>query len=271
MQARHPRSAMGGRPPPARPGALGARVAAEGWVIALAASLALWEAAHLAYPRGIPGIPATLGFIGGEGARVIGYNIGLTLARSVTGFLAGFATAVALGFAYTLGPMAREAVRALNTILQSVSVLIWVVVFVMAFGVLSPLPPVLVAAVVSLPILLAAVVSGLDSSSRRLAELAWLLGAGRLEYYRDFLLPSLAPPLAGAARSALGAALRISVVAEAFGSSGGVGYMIANYYSLAEPRGVFAWGLLLVALMIALDKGVLEPVERRASRWSVEA
>jgi NitT/TauT family transport system permease protein len=271
MQARRQGGAVEDRPLPVKPGAPGARGVAEGWALALAASLAVWEVAHLAYPRGIPGILGTLEFIAREGGGVIGYNMGLTLARSVAGFVVGFAAAVALGFAYTLDPRAREAVRALNTILQSISVLIWVVVFVMVFGVLSPLPPVLVAAMVSLPILLAAVVSGLDASSRRLAELAWLLGAGRLEYYRDFLLPSLAPPLAGATRSALGAALRISVVAEAFGSSGGVGYMIANYYNLAEPRGVFAWGLLLVALMIALDKGVLEPVERRASRWSVEA
>jgi NitT/TauT family transport system permease protein len=45
--------------------------------------------------------------------------------------------------------------------------------------------------------------------------------------------------------------------------------MIANYYSLAEPRGVFAWGLVLVVLMVVLDKLVLEPFERRAARWSV--
>ncbi len=219
----------------------------------------------------MPGIPGTLGFLASQGAWALAYNTGLTLARSLAGFLVGFAAALALGFAYTLGPLARETVRALNTILQSISVLIWVVVLVMIFGVLSPIPPVLVAALVSLPILLAAVVSGLEASSRRLAELASMLGASRGAYYRDFLLPSLAPPLAGATRSALGAALRISVVAEAFGSSGGIGYMIANYYNLAEPRGVFAWGLVLVALMIALDKGVLEPLEGRAARWSVEA
>lgn len=170
---------------------------------------------------------------------------------------------------YTLAPLLREAVKAINTILQSVSVLIWIVVLVMMFGVLSPLPPVLVAASVSLPIVLAAVVAGLEASSRKLAELASMLNANRLQYYKDFLLPGLAPALAGATRSALGVALRISVVAEAFGSSGGIGYMIANYYSLAEPRGVFAWGLVLVVLMVLLDKLVLEPFERRAARWSV--
>jgi NitT/TauT family transport system permease protein len=177
---------------------------------------------------------------------------------------------VGLGLLYTVSEAARGLVRALNTILQSISVLIWIVVFVMLFGVLSPLPPVLVAASVSLPIVLSSVVSGLESSSKRLAELALILEAPRSRYFLDFLLPSLAPSLAGASRAALGVALRISVVAEAFGASGGIGFMIANYYSLAEPEGVFAWGMLLVALMVALDKGLLERLEVKASKWRVE-
>ncbi|WP_338250821.1 ABC transporter permease [Pyrodictium abyssi] len=195
-------------------------------------------------------------------------NVVLTLARSSTGFMLGAAAALGLGFLYTAGPLARETVRALNTVLQSVSVLVWSLVLVMLFGVLSPLPPVLVAALVSLPIMLSALLAGLDSVNPRLVELAAILGASRRQLYTDFLLPSLLPVLAGAGRAALGAALRISVVAEAFGGSGGIGYMIATYYSLAEPRGVFAWGLVLVALMVALDKLVLERLEERTRRWA---
>jgi NitT/TauT family transport system permease protein len=191
----------------------------------------------------------------------------LTLGRSFAGFTIALILAVGLGPLYEVSPLARETLKALNTTVQSITVLIWVIVLVMLFGVLSPLPPVLVAAAVSFPIILSAVVSGLESTGRRLRELAFMLGARGLRYYLDFLLPSLTPNLAAAARSALGAALRISVVAEAFGSSGGIGYMIVNYYNLAEPRGVFAWGLLLVALMIVLDKLMLEPLERRALKW----
>ena len=212
----------------------------------------------------------TLEFLAAEGPKSIAYNTALTLARSFAGFTLALLASLLLGLAYTASQLAREVLKAFNTVVQSISVLIWVVVFVMLFGVLSPIPPVLVAAMVSLPIILSALISGLEASGRRLAELALMLGASKLDYYRDFLIPSLAPSLAGAARSALGAALRISVVAEAFGSSGGIGYMIANYYNLAEPRGVFAWGLLLVLLMIALDKLALEPLERRATRWRVE-
>lgn len=207
-------------------------------------------------------------FLAEEGPGKVLRNTLLTLARSLAGFTLGTAAALALGLLYTLGPLARETLRAVNTVLQSVSVLVWVVVLVMLFGVLSPLPPVLVAALVALPIMLSSLLSGLESANPRLLELAAVLGAGRWSLYKDFLLPSLLPSLVGAGRAALGAALRISVVAEAFGSSGGIGYMIASYYSLAEPRGVFAWGLLLVTLMVALDKLVLERLEEWARRWA---
>jgi len=198
----------------------------------------------------------------------VAYNTLLTLSRSAAGFLLGLLGAVLLGYLYSLHWAAREAVRALNTVLQSVSVLIWVIVFLMLFGIYSPLPPVLVAAAVSLPIMLSSIVAGLESSSRQLVELAAVLGAPLWRLYPDFLLPSLLPSLAGAARAALGAALRISVVAEAMGASGGIGYMIENYYSLAEPAGVFAWGLLLVALMVLLDQLVLARLERWVKSWA---
>jgi len=223
---------------------------------------------HLLYPRAVPDVASTLVFLAHEGAWRILYESSVTLARTLTGFAAALAAAVLLGFLYTLSPLARETIRAMNTILQSISVLIWIVVLVMLFGVLSPIPPVLVATVVALPILLSAIVSGLDNANPRLIELARMLGAPRTRLYWDFLLPSLLPQLAGAGRAALGAALRISVVAEAFGSGSGIGYMINYYYEYSMPRGVFAWGLLLVTLMILLDKVVLEKLEARIRRWA---
>ncbi|ABM81276.1 putative transporter [Hyperthermus butylicus DSM 5456] len=251
-----------------KPRPAGRRGILAGWLIALASLGSIWFLAHILYPRQVPSPAEALAFLAGEGLWRIAWSTWLTLSRTLLGFAAGMAAALLLGYAYTLSPVAREAVRALNTVVQSVSVLVWIVILVMLFGVLSPVPPVAVAGLVAFPIILSAIVSGLESVNPRLYELAAMLGAGRLRTYTDFLLPSLLPQLAGAARAALGAALRISVVAEAFGSSGGIGYMIATYYSLAEPRGVFAWGLLLVALMVLLDKLVLERVEERVKRWA---
>ena len=44
--------------------------------------------------------------------------------------------------------------------------------------------------------------------------------------------------------------------------------MIENYYSLAEPRGVFAWGLLLVVLMVVLDQLILARLEGWVKEWA---
>ncbi len=217
----------------------------------------------------MPSLLDAVFFLAREGLSKIASSTLLTLGRSLIGFLIAVIASLVLGLVYTVSDTGRSFVSALNSLLQSISVLVWVIVFVMFFGVLSPIPPVLVATIVSLPILLATIVGELEASRRKILELAKILEAPRLRLYTDFLLPSMAIALAASARAALGAALRISVVAEAFGSNGGIGYEIATYYSLAEPRGVFAWGLLLVVLMLAVDLAVLKPIEGRVKLWRV--
>ena len=207
-------------------------------------------------------------FLAGEGPGRIASETLLTLARTAAGFALALAAAVLLGYLYTLSSLAASVIKAFNTLIQSISVLVWIVVLVMLFGVLNPLPPVLVAALVALPIILSTLVAGLETVNPRLLELAAMLGAPRRRVYWDFLLPSLLPQLAGASRAALGAALRISVVAEVFGGGGGIGYMIGYYYELSVPEGVFAWATLLVTLMVALDQLVLKRVEEAVKRWA---
>ncbi|RUM47453.1 MAG: hypothetical protein DSY37_02405 [Hyperthermus sp.] len=240
------------------------------WTITTTAILAAWQLASTLKPSQIPSLQATLTWLLHEGAYTVAKQAATTLARTLAGFTIALAATLTLGYVYTTtgSSLVKNTIRTINTILQSISVLIWIVILIMLFGVMSPLPPILVSTLVSLPILSSTMIASLDTANPRLKELAALLGAPQTRLYTDFLLPHTLPQLAGAARAALGAALRISVVAEAFGSNGGVGYMIDKYYNLAEPRGVFAWGTILVALMVLTDKALLEPLEARVKQWT---
>jgi NitT/TauT family transport system permease protein len=75
--------------------------------------------------------------------------------------------------------------------------------------------------------------------------------------------------MAGASRAAIGLALRISVVAEAFGGGGGIGYRLIYNYDMGVPEGVFAWALLLISIMILLDHIVLKPIEGWTRKWLI--
>ncbi|MEM2542081.1 MAG: ABC transporter permease subunit [Candidatus Korarchaeum sp.] len=116
--------------------------------------------------------------------------------------------------------------------------------------------------------MLSTVTTALDSVDKQLLEVVRSLGGSPIDEYFDIIIPSSLPALISSSRVALGLGLRISVVAEAFGSSGGIGYMIMRSYNLADIRGVLAWSLLLIILVITVDYVILRSIEERSMRWS---
>lgn len=190
-----------------------------------------------------------------------------TLYNSITGFSLSFLASMILGLlSYKYSPV-RGFSEALSEIFNSTSALVWSLVLVATLGVLSPLPPILVVSAVTLPHVLTATTSALTSADPNLLEALRAIGAKSSDEFFDVILPNSVPLLASASRVGLGTALRISVVAEAFGSSGGVGYTIMRSYNLADASGVLAWSIVLIALVLGLDQLILKPLERRARRW----
>ncbi|HDI74083.1 MAG TPA: ABC transporter permease subunit [Candidatus Korarchaeota archaeon] len=190
-----------------------------------------------------------------------------TLYNSVTGFSLSFLISMVLGLLSHKYSFVRGFSEALSEIFNSTSALVWSLVLVATLGVLSPLPPILVVAAVTLPHVLTATISALSSADPSLLEAVRSIGGKPSDEFFEVVLPSSVPLLASASRVGLGTALRISVVAEAFGSSGGVGYMIIRSYNLADASGVLAWSTILVLLVLGLDQLILKPMERRARRW----
>ena len=245
----------------------GAMGSAVGWG-ALAVLVAVaWEAASRAWGGLIPQPAVVARYIASVGLDLVVRSLALTMARSALGFAIALAAALALtGAAHAL-PAIRPLVDAFNTWMQSVSALVWVIVFIVFFGITNPLPPVLVAAAVSFPILLSGLLGALEALERRYGELARAFRAPKHKELVHIIVPGLVPAMASSGRAALGVALRISVVAEALGASGGAGYMLMLSYDRSDIVGVFAWGLVLVLAMLVLDQGVLRPLEAWARRW----
>ena len=168
---------------------------------------------------------------------------------------------------YYLGGVASEAVKAVNTLVQSVSILAWILVFIVVFGTLSPITPVLVSTAASFPILLSSMIGAVEALDRKFFEITRSLNASRVQEFIYIIVPGSLPYIAAASRSAIGVALRITVVAEAFGGRSGIGYQLYLSYDLGEVVGVYAWALYLVAVMVVLDLAVLAKIEKWAKKW----
>lgn len=201
-----------------------------------------------------------------EREKVIFHTI-LTIFNSFSGFSLALLSSLALGVVSHRSGLARGFSNGLCSIFNSTSALIWSLVLVSTVGILSPLSPILVVAAVTFPQLLSAVSASLDSVDKRLLEVVRSLGGSPADEYFDVVIPSSLPVLISSSRIAIGMGLRISVVAEAFGSSGGIGYMIMRSYNLADVKGVLSWSLLLIVLVIAVDHLLLRSIEERSGRW----
>ncbi len=193
-------------------------------------------------------------------------NAMITLFNSFSGFSTALISSLTLGVLSHRFRILRGFSDGICSIFNSTSALIWSLIMVSTLGVLSPLSPILVVTAVTLPQLLSAITAALDSVDERLLEVVRSLGGSPSDEYFDVIIPSSLPALISSSRIAIGLGLRISVVAEAFGSRGGIGYMIMRSYNLANATGVLAWSLLMIALVMAMDH-LLRSIEERSMRW----
>ena len=64
-----------------------------------------------------------------------------------------------------------------------------------------------------------------------------------------------------------GLALKVSVVAEIFGVTTGIGYIMNYSREILATQMVFAWALVMIAIMMAADALVFDTLSRRLARW----
>jgi NitT/TauT family transport system permease protein len=236
--------------------------------ISLLLLLAVWEAAaRLAQSRLFPGAGAVFETLAEEVTRGdLLHHLGVTLLRVAVAFtaamVAGSAIGIAMGFA-----------RALDTLLDS-----WVVLFlnlpalviaVLLYVWLGLTEAAAVGAVTlsKLPTVVVTLREGTRALDRDLAEMARSFRIGAWRTLRHVVLPQLSPYFLVASRSGLALIWKIVLVVELLGRPDGIGYEIQIFFQLFDIRRLIAYALAFVAVVLAIDWGILLPLERRLARW----
>ena len=68
-------------------------------------------------------------------------------------------------------------------------------------------------------------------------------------------------------RSGLALIWKIVLVVELLGRSNGVGFQLHLFFQLFDIASIFAYTLAFVLVIQVLEYGLLQPIERRISRW----
>ncbi|MFZ5736152.1 MAG: ABC transporter permease [Pseudomonadota bacterium] len=236
-------------------------------LVGIALLLVLWQAGHRLYgPLVLPGLgdtaltlwrmiragqvgPALLETAGNAG---VGWIIG-ALIGSCAGMLAG------------LREEAQRALQPVAIILLGVPAIAWVVMALLWFG--GHWAVVVTVAAATGPMLFAAALEGvrsLDGTLARMARVYQVPFSARLtELYGPQLLSHLFPALV----TTLAMSWKIAVMAELLAGAGGIGDGLATARAHVDTAETMAWVVVVVGVLIVVDAGVLQPLQRRLWLW----
>ena len=248
-------------------GGWGARLHLPSLVL-LGVLLIVWEAASRRYGAYVLPSPGSVvsGLLTVVRTGEVWQHAGASLYRIAVGFGGALGLAILLGLAAFLWRPMRTAVADTVTVLNATSVFVWIVVSLIWFG-LTNLAPIFTTFMITLPVVAANVLEGVLSVDRRLLEMGQVYRLSGWDKFRAIVIPSTIPHLVAGMKVGFGLALKVSVVAEIFGVTSGIGYVMNYSREILATQMVFAWALVMVAIMLATDKLVFEALTRRLERW----
>jgi NitT/TauT family transport system permease protein len=193
-------------------------------------------------------------------------HTGASLARIAVGFGAAVVVGVLLGLVAFLSRMARGVVHDVVVVLNSTSVFVWIVISIIWFG-LSNWAPIFTTFMITLPVVAANLVEGVAAVDRRLLEMGDVYRLSGRQKFTAIVVPSTLPYLVAGMKVGFGLALKVSVVAEIFGVTSGIGYVMNYSREILATQMVFVWALVMILVMIVTDTLVFDRVSRRLARW----
>jgi NitT/TauT family transport system permease protein len=241
---------------------LGARLAS------LALLIAAWYAgSQLAGARLLPD-PQTVALAIMEEARsgALAFNLAATLARVAIAFAIAMALGSLIGLLMGRSALADRLADPWLIVLLNMPALV-IIVLAYVWGGLTETAAITAVALNKLPIATVTVREGARSLDRGLDDMAQVFRMPALTRLRHIVLPQLAPYLAAAARSGLSLVWKIVLIVELLGRPNGVGFEIGVAFQLFDVTRILAYALAFIAVMLAIETFLVQPLERHVARW----
>ena len=192
-------------------------------------------------------------------------HFGISLVRMGMALGIGVATGGTLGVFAGLFPAVRALLEPLRWMLMTVPGVVIVVVFMLWFGMGTPMV-VAISASMGAPVIFVHVADAMALVDRQLLEMARVYGFG----FRARLVRIYAMAVAGPFFSALvvvaGNTIRVVVLAEVLGAGQGIGYCLSVARSRLDTPDLYALALISMAVVGGLEFFLLRPLERKLVR-----
>ncbi len=236
-------------------------------LVSLLIFAAAWEAlSHLAPYLGIPpfAVPSLVK-IARSIATITPLDIVVTLARVIGALIVSFVLGVLAAMAMYRSETLDNYLHPMIRILMAVPVVSWILFAVLWFpGVEFRIAFVLV--VVCGPVFLIDSLDAMRGVSRDLRNMMLSFRPTTTDYFVKLMLPAILPSVFTSWKVNISLAIRVVTIAELVGAVTGIGHQLSVAQELFSVADVFAWTIVLVALLFLLE-ALVARIEHRLLRW----
>jgi NitT/TauT family transport system permease protein len=193
-------------------------------------------------------------------------SLAVTLARVIVAF--GFAMVIgsAIGIALGRSQPADAIFGGWLSIALNMPALVTIVLCYVWFG-LTETAAILAVTINKAPTVAAIMREGARALDRQLLETTQVFGVSRWKVLRQVVLPQLAPSFIASARAGLALTWKIVLVVELLGRPNGIGFQIRTFFNSFDIAGILAYSLAFIAVVLAIENFIVQPIERRTGRW----
>lgn len=245
-------------------------------LLGVAALVLIWV--YIAYiNENVPGIGAVLDFLrieltgGDHGGMVLrGEFWGPlldSLQRYAIGLVIGIPLGMALGLLIGASSFARGLLNDTTLALLALPTVVWAFLAFLWFG-LTDSGPIIAVVLTVVPFVAVNVSAGVRGIDRNLVEMSRSFRVPWTRMTRHLLMAGTLPNACTGLRLAFTAGWNSLLIVEWFGATSGVGWRARFWYDALRYPGFVAWVLVYVVFIIAVDRLMLMPLERRAFRWN---
>nr|WP_297398596.1 ABC transporter permease subunit [uncultured Marinobacter sp.] len=194
------------------------------------------------------------------------HHLGATLRRVLIAFFLAMTLGTAIGLTMGRSALSNALFDPLLVLLLNLPALVTIILMYVWFGLVET-AAVMAVVINKVPNVAVTLREGARSLDYRLEDMATVYDFTRWQRFSEVWVPQLFPYLMAATRGGLALIWKIVLVVELLGRSSGVGFQLHMAFQVFDVAAILAYSLAFIVVVQLIELAILQPLERRASRW----
>jgi NitT/TauT family transport system permease protein len=237
-------------------------------VLSIASLLAVWLILALVFPPTIvPGpVPVFKALARNIASGQAFYHLYKTLLRVGFGLILTMLLGIGTGTVMGLSRKGEVFLDSWVMVGLTVPAIVYSIVCLLWFG-LNEMAAIVAIGIAAFPAVSISIWQGIKAMDMQLVSMGQAFHLSKSAIIRKIIFPQLLPHILASMRYALGICWKICTTVELIGMSSGVGFQLNYWFGLFSMSQVFAWTLLFLLVMFAIEYLLFKPIEQRLTRW----